>query len=256
MRLQILILILSSSLTAPALAQVNSLPSQPHLLVKGQAERVVQPDRFTVNLSLQRVDLSPEQARTLAQVDAEKVLRAFKANGALPDTIEASTLSIQPQYTYDQNRQIFKGTQVTRALSATFADLAKVRAFLAATQTSENLMITGVSAEFSGEAALRAQLKHEAAEQSRDSSRGLAKAYGARIVGLYTISDVAPAFAYGVQAGTWPGESGRSFPPPPPAPMVDIAEPRPADMYRVAESLEAGNLKIVENVYAVFLIAE
>ena len=40
-------------------AQVNSLPSQPHLLVKGQAERVVVPDRFKVNLSLQRVDSSP-----------------------------------------------------------------------------------------------------------------------------------------------------------------------------------------------------
>ena len=256
MLLKTLMLILLSSVTVQAFAQVNSLPSQPHLLVKGQAEHVVAPDRFKVTLSLQRVDLSPEQARSLAQADAEKILRAYKDNDALKDTVEASTLSIQPQYSYEQNRQIFKGTQVARTLSATFGDLAKVRAFLAETTTSESVLVTGVSAEYSGEARLRAELKREAVEQSRESARGLAKAYGARIVGLYTISDVAPSFAYGVQAGSWPSEADRNLPPPPPAPMVEVAEPRALDMYRVAESLEAGTLKITENVYAVFLIAE
>ena len=256
MRLQMLILTLLSSFAVPALAQVNSLPSQPHLLVKGQAERVVAPDRFTVKLSLQRVDLAPEHARTLVQADAEKVLQAFKSNGAQSDLIEASTLSIQPQYAYEQNKQVFKGTQVARTLSATFADLSKLRAFLAVTQTSESLTVNEVVAEYSGEAALRAVLKREAAQQSRDSARALAQAYGARIIGLYTISDVAPAFAYGVEAGTWSTQRGSNLPPPPPAPMFDVAEPRPADVRRFAESLEAGNIRIVENVYAVFLIAE
>ena len=41
--------LLSSTLAtmAPsALAQANTIPSQPHLLVKGDARRVVMPDRF------------------------------------------------------------------------------------------------------------------------------------------------------------------------------------------------------------------
>ncbi|MET0718127.1 MAG: SIMPL domain-containing protein [Pseudoxanthomonas sp.] len=251
-----LLLVFLSSAMAQSYAQVNSLPSQPHLLVKGQAERSIAPDRFTVSLSLQRVDLSPERARTLAQADAEKILLAFKENKALKDTVEESTLSIQPQYSYEQNRQVFKGTQVSRTLSATFPDLAQVRTLLAAIHTSESLLVTGVSAEYSGEAKLRAELKREAAEQSRDSAEGLAKAYGARITGLYTISDVAPSFAYGVQAGSWPHQSDQPLPPAPQAPGIDIAEPRPSDLYRVAESLEAGALNISENVYAVFLIAQ
>jgi uncharacterized protein YggE len=237
-------------------AQVNSLPAQPHLLVKGQAERVVVPDRFKVSLALQRVDTSPEQARKLAQVDAGKILEAFKVHHALKGTVEASTLSIQPQYVYESNKQVFKGTQVSRTLSATFEDLADVRGLLATITTNESVLLTGISTEYADEAALRAQLKREAAAQSRDSAEGLAKAYGTRITGLYTISDVAPSFAYGVQAGTWPGNRNQHLPPPPPAPDVGIDMPRAADVYRAAESLEAGTITISENVYAVFLIEQ
>jgi uncharacterized protein YggE len=243
-----------SLMAASAQSQVNSLPAQPHLLVKGQAERTVVPDRFKLSLSLQRVDISPEQARKLTQQDAEKILSAFKDHHALQDSVEASALSIQPQYVYEENKQVFKGTHVARTLSATFARLSDVRALLATLKASENMLLTGISTQYSGEAELRSQLKREAAEQSRASAQGLAKAYGANITGLYTISDVAPSFAYGVQAGTWP--NSKQPLPPAPVPSVGsyVGEPRPSDMYTPAESLEAGTLTISENVYAVFLI--
>lgn len=239
-------------------AQVNSLPSQPHLLVKGQAERSVEPDRFKVDMRLQRVDLSPGQARKLAQADAASILKAFGDHHALPETVEASTLSIEPHYEYEQNKQVFKGTQVSRNLTATFNNISDVREFLAEITTSTHVMLTGISAQYSGEPRLRAQLKREAAEQSRESAQGLASAYGTRIKSLYTISDVAPSFAYGVQAGSWPRELTK-LPPPPQAPAPEmIAEARPTDAYRYgeAESLEAGAITISENVYAIFLIAQ
>ncbi|KAF1715966.1 hypothetical protein CSC74_12405 [Pseudoxanthomonas yeongjuensis] len=256
MNLKTTMVLLLSLIAVEASAQVNSLPSQPHLLVKGQAERVVTPDRFIVAIALQRVDLLPEQARTLAQADAAWILKAFTDHHALRDTIEASTLSIQPKYAYEQNKQVFKGTQVGRNLSAAFANLADTRQFLAEIKTSENLMLTGISTRYSAESELRMQLKREAAEQSRQSAQGLAKAYGARITGLYTISDVAPSFAYGVEAGTWPRGAGTYLPPAPPAPMMDIGAARPADVYGYVESLEAGTVNISENVYAIFLIEQ
>ncbi|MEO6103338.1 MAG: SIMPL domain-containing protein [Pseudoxanthomonas sp.] len=255
MKLNLMLVLALFSGVGSVNAQENSLPSQPHLLVKGQAERSVAPDRFTVTISLQRVDMSPEKARTLAQADAAQTLKAFKDHHALRDSIEAAALSIQPQYVYEQNRQVFKGTQVSRTLTATFSSLEDVRKLLAETRTSENVMLTGISTGYSGEPELRAQLKREAADQSRRSAQGLASAYGARITGLYTISDVAPSFAYGVQAGSWPRDA-TGLAPPPPAPVASMAEPRPSDVYQAAESLEAGTLDISENVYAIFLIAQ
>lgn len=244
---------------ATAQAQVNSIPSQPHLLVKGQAERTVKPDRFTVTVALERVDFSPEQARSLAQADAAQVLKVFKDHHALPDSIEASTLSIQPKNDWEQNKQVFKGTQVRRTLAATFGKLDDVRQFLGQVRTSESLQLSGIVAGYSDEAGLRAELKREAAEQSRASAIGLAKAYGARIAGLYTISDVAPSFAYGVQAGSWPDSESNygGLPPPPPAPQADAgARVTATGSVAAAESLEAGDIKISENVYAIFLIAQ
>ncbi|SEK41476.1 hypothetical protein SAMN05428989_0074 [Pseudoxanthomonas sp. GM95] len=235
-----------------ASAQVNSLPSQPHLLVKGEAHREVMPDRFGVLVTLQRVDPSPELARMQVQADAATVLSAFRGHHVLPDSIDAATLTIQPKTEYIDGREVFKGSEVTRRLAATFKTLADTRAFLAELRTSPSLQLSGITPSYSDEASLRKTLKADAARQSREAAEGLAKAYGVKLAGLYTISDVAPAFSYGIQAGTWPGThtSVPPAPPAPPAPLADISA-------RVdGEALEAGSLTLSENVYAVFLIAQ
>ncbi len=54
MKAKFLLLTTLLTVAVSAQAQVNPLPSQPHLLVKGQAEREVAPDRFTVTVTLNR----------------------------------------------------------------------------------------------------------------------------------------------------------------------------------------------------------
>ncbi|MEB1530361.1 SIMPL domain-containing protein [Xanthomonas campestris pv. campestris] len=241
------------ALPAVAAAQVNSLPSQPHLLVKGEAQREVVPDRFGVKITLSAVDVDPGAARKRVQANAASVLAAFKQQHALADSVQATTLSIEPDRRYEDNKQVFKGTRVQRTLSADFGALDDVRGLLGKLSTSEELQVSGIAPHYSREAALRADLKRQAAEQTRTSAQSLAKAYGVRLGGLYTISEVAPDFAYGIQAGSWPS----------PGTQV-TAEPRASDIVTVsgsraqspAESLEAGSLTLSENVYAVFLIAQ
>lgn len=243
------------ALAAPvaALAQVNSLPSSPHLLVKGQAQREVLPDRFLLSINLRAVDPEPDLARKRVQASAALILAALKRNHALPDSISASSLQIQPAYRYlPQGAQEFEGTEVKRGIGAAFRSLEDARQFLAGFKTSREVELSGIRTSYSKEDEVRAQLKREAAEQTRASASELAKAYGVRIQGLYTISDVAPSFSYGIQAGTWPGAhrvgTGMLAPPAPPAPVADASA--------IVESLEAGSLTLSENIYAVFLIAQ
>ncbi|HYG07792.1 MAG TPA: SIMPL domain-containing protein [Stenotrophomonas sp.] len=237
-----------------AAAQVNSLPSQPHLLVRGKGEREVLPDRFRISVELEQKDASPETARSRVQADAATVLALFKAQHALPDTVEASSLSIAPSSRYVDGREVFEGTRVSRTLAATFGRLEQVRAVLGGLKTSEHVRVSGIQPSYSDEVRVRGELKRQAAEQTRVTARNLADAYGVRLGGLYTISEVAPNFAYGIQAGSW-GESRRGgFAPAPPAPAANVlekGEARPSD----AESLEAGSITLTEYVYAVFLIA-
>ncbi|WP_430980703.1 SIMPL domain-containing protein [Stenotrophomonas terrae] len=238
-----------------AWGQANSLPSQPHLLVKGQAQREVVPDQFGINVTLRSIDKDPAAARDRAQANAVQILAAFKAQHALRDSVQASALSIAPEYKYENNARVFSGTKVERSLSAQFTSLDEVRRLLGNLKTSEELQVSGITTSYKDEAAVRAELKRQAAQQTRDTAQKLADSYGVRLGGLYTISEVAPNFAYGVQAGTWPGSHGSGGLPGPPAPPTDIqANARAAD--GLAESLEAGSITLSENVYAIFLIAQ
>ncbi|WP_433852651.1 SIMPL domain-containing protein [Stenotrophomonas nitritireducens] len=232
-----------------AWGQASAIPSQPHLLVKGEAKREVMPDRFGINITLRSIDKDPGLARERAQANATKILAAFKAQHALPNSVQASALSITPEYRYEERTQVFSGTRVQRSLAARFKSLEDVRRLLAGLQTSEELQVSGLTTSYSNEAAVRAELKRQAAQQTRESARRLADAYGVQLGGLYTITEVAPNFSYGIEAGRWPG-----LPAPPPAPLIDVPEPRPNDV--VSEALEAGSLTLSENIYAIFLIAQ
>ena len=232
-----------------AWGQASAIPSQPHLLVKGEAECEVMPDRFGISITLRSIDKDPGLARERAQANATKILAAFKAQHALPDSVQASALSITPEYRYEDRTQVFSGTRVQRSLVARFKSLEDVRRLLAGLHTNEELQVSGLTTSYSNEAAVRAELKRQAAQQTRESARRLADAYGVQLGGLYTITEVAPNFSYGIEAGRWPG-----LPAPPPAPLIDVPEPRPNDV--VSEALEAGSLTLSENIYAIFLIAQ
>ncbi len=248
------------ALCAPlAMAQVNALPSLPHLLVKGEASRDVVPDRFTVSVTLSAIDMQPELARERVQTNLAGLLAALQQGGAIADSIDATTFSVAPEYDYEDETRVFKGTKATRQLRVTFPDAEATRAFLVQLQASENVVLAGIEPTFSDEAALRGELKAEAMRQTRDTAALLATSYGARLGSLYSVSDVAPSFAYGVQAGRW-GQSERGTP----TPLKQLQGPAPSPMDGIQvtgsritpESLAVGTVTIAEHLYAIFLLAD
>ncbi|WP_425533012.1 SIMPL domain-containing protein [Stenotrophomonas rhizophila] len=254
-------LLLSSTLAmvAPNVwAQANTIPSQPHLLVKGSATRTVMPDRFTVKVALESVDPRTDVARQRLQGNNQRVIELFKRSGAIAGTVRADNLSIAPSTHYRDGEQVFEGTRVSRQLEAAFPTVEALQVFLGGLEASKEVQVRTAAPSYAGEATLRAALKGEAAAQTRASAKGLARAYGATVTGLYSISDVAPSFAYGVQAGSWPDARGTS----------DYSDARPMDSVEVTgshsanapgvtgELLTAAPITYTENVYAIFLIQD
>ncbi len=246
---------LLATMAPSAWAQANTIPSQPHLLVKGEARRVVMPDRFGLQLNIEETDMDADAARRRVQDNVARVLALFKQYKAVEGSVRADNLRIGPATRYEQSRQVFMGTQVSRQLRASFASVKQMQDVLGALKANENVQVSCVAPTYSGEVALRRELKGEAAAKTRESAQGLAKAYGTKVRGLYSISDVAPNFAYGIQAGQWPqlGEDGEyldrisvtgSYAP--------ASAPAPAER----ESIEAGPITYTENVYAIFLISD
>lgn len=257
-------LLLSSTLAVaagPVWAQANTIPSEPHLLVKGNASRTVLPDRFLVKVALETVDMQTDIARRRVQVNSERVMQLFTRHGAIADTVRADNLSIAPSTRYRDDKDVFEGTAVSRDLEAAFPSAEALQAFLGELKASREVQVSTATPTYSGAARLRAELKAEAAAQTRASAKGLAAAYGARVAGLYSISDVAPSFAYGVQAGSWPTAPGTPI-------SDDYAEGSALDRVQVTgsriaaapaavgELLAAAPITYTENVYAIFLITD
>ena len=245
-------------LCAPfAAAQVNALPSLPHLLVKGEATRDVVPDRFTVSITLSALDMQPEVARERVQANLGALLNGLKSGGAIAGSIDASTFSVQPEHSYESQKRVYQGIRATRALRVTFPSAEATRAFLAQLPAGEDVQLGGIEPTFSGEAALRSELKAEAMRQTRDTAELLATSYGARLGSLYSVSDVAPSFAYGIQAGQWPSSRGGAYPPPAAASPAAAFDRIQVTGSRITpESLAVGTVKIAEHLYAIFLLAD
>lgn len=238
-----------------AVAQINTLPSAPHLLVKGHAEVRVVPDRFTIHLNVDVTDMSPNVARGKVEAHMEQLFKALDANGALKGQTHASSLSIQPQTDYEDGKSVFKGTDVSRSIDATFDSLDELRTFIAAVPADKEVQIGAVQTARSDMDAIRLRLRSAAIENSKQAAQKIASAYGMKIIGIYAVSEVAPDFAYGVQAGSWGNSNGVSVTgatgvpaPPPPAPQARSAKVLPP-------ALRAGTQTVQQDIYAIYLIA-
>ncbi|QWT20128.1 SIMPL domain-containing protein [Bacillus sp. NP157] len=217
--------------SGPCLAATD----QRHIDVTGHAERVVQPDRFTINITVKVSNAKPALARIGVEKHMATVITGFKAHHALPESINATALSITPHSHYKGNEEVVEGTEVTRTATATFARMDDLRDFIDSLDTAGNeLQIAGTSIDRSDAPEIEAQLREEAMRDSTRQAELVAKTYGVRLGELFTVSDQATP--------VYEGYSGMSAAKQRPAP------PPPID-------LQVGGMKIERTMYATYLLA-
>jgi uncharacterized protein YggE len=252
-------LLLLSSLAVDVSAQVNALPPTRHILVYGDAQARAIPDRFKISLNFEAVDLAPDVARQRVEANVQAVLSQLKAANVPDSEVVATSLQVGPRQRYDQHNQeqVFIGTGVARSLTARFDKQADLQKFLAGIKTSRELTISAVTTELSDEQKLRAALREKSIESSREKAQAIAKAYGVKLAGVYSVSDVAPQFQYGIKEGNWPSmyewrqTDGYA------APSLDLVAVTGDRGRRIqAESLQTGYVTFDDKIYAVFLLAD
>lgn len=240
-----------------AWAQANALPQAPHILVYGEAQARAIPDRFKIGIHVQVTDPNAHMARTKVEAHVQAILAKLDDASIPAEEIVATSLEINSQTHYDRQtqEQVFDGIEVSRDISARFSELAELEGFLAQLETSKEVQVSGVGTYLSTESALNKQLREKAIESTREKARAIASSYGVRLVGLYSVSDVAPEFDYGIQEGDWPimyewRQSGSATH----LDRIQVTGSRvnQSDM----ESLRTGYVTFEDKIYAVFLISE
>lgn len=260
MKMRLVLAVVLMAFAGAANAQMNALPQARHILVYGQAQARAIPDRFRIEVSFDVVDQKADVARTKVEVMMQDTLAKLRKAGVPDGEIIATSLQIEPrnEYNSELRKQEFKGMGVQRSVTATFDDQANLKKFLSQLETSEQLKVSGVTTSLSTEDALKRELRAKTIESTKRKAEVIAKSYGARIMGLYSVSDTAPKFEYGIQKGDWPatyewrgdgnvrsldsvavyGGSASAAAAPPP------------------ESFQAGYVTFNDTIYAVFLIGD
>lgn len=230
----------------PAFGQVNSIPAARHLVVKGHAEREVLPDRFTIHMTVEAVDMRPEAARNRVQAHVAEILQSMKNSHVLEDQVTATAITIKPKTNYNKDdEEVFKGTEVSRDIEATFQNPDDLRSFLSGLQTSPEVQIEGMDTSYSKHEEIESELREQAIASTRQKAEELAKEYGAKISGLYAVSEVAPSFGYGVDAFARNASGGGT---------LDRIEVTGSLIH--PEELEVGTITLKSDIYAVFLLAD
>ena len=157
MKIKMSLLLLSVLFSTQLLAQ--ALPSAPYVVVQGHAERTLAPDRFDINITVQKTSLNVGEASAAVETKTGAMVQSLKNLGLKPASITATNISINPEYRYDQTTQknVFIGNQVNRSLTAKFDNKKTLQKFLAQVPAGDEIRIGGISTSISTQDAVKAK---------------------------------------------------------------------------------------------------
>lgn len=237
MKAKLISVLLGAFISAQLFAQ--TLPSTPYVVVQGHAERKLAPDRFEINITIQKTSLNVGEASAMVETKTGAMVKSLKALGLKPAHITATNISINPEYRYDQTTQqnVFIGNQVNRNLTAKFEDKQSLQKFLAQVPAGEEVRIGGIAPSLSTQAAVEAELLDVAAVDAKKQALDLLDKFGLKIIGIHTISQNIPSI--GIESGAMYKRT-----------MSDMASAPP-----LGESMEAGVITVNKDVFVVYLIS-
>ena len=125
-----------SLLTGLILGLLVSLPSlgATQLDVTGTGMVSIAPDEATITAQVSLVQRDAGKAQSLASNEVDAMLSAIKSFSLKPESLNASELSLLPEYRWDRatDQQQFMGFRVTRTISFTIAEIDQLGAALSA----------------------------------------------------------------------------------------------------------------------------
>ncbi len=194
MRSILLILIVSVFAVS---AMAADLVPQRMVTVNGAAERKIVPDEAHVNVNVSGLDGKLDAAKVQHDKKLKEVIKIAKDNGVDEKQIKTQHSSIQPQYTYENNKRIFKGYQVQTALDITVKDTGKLgelvdklsSAKLETGNANEWQSMLNVNYSLSNPDKVRDELLADAIKNARAKAENMASAAGASVGNVIAINE-------------------------------------------------------------------
>ena len=180
-------LVLGLLISAPSLGATQ-------LDVTGKGRVSVAPDEATITARVSLVDRDAGNAQARASKEVDAMLSAIKSFTLKPDSLNASELSLLPEYRWDRatDQQQFIGFRVTRTVSFTMAEIDRLGAALSALANAGATLISSPVMGSSQAHDARDEALVKAVEDARKKLTLLARAADMSLSSITQISEVAP----------------------------------------------------------------
>ena len=218
----ILTVIALAALVSPfaALAQqAPPLQAPRTITVTGEAEMTMSPDRAMVTIGVETWGKNIMSIKTDNGKRVKAILDAVKGLGIPAKDIMTRDLSIQPEYTWKDDRREFIRYRMRNVVVITVNDLAKVEDVVNAGVNESSNVLEGVTFSTKDAGRIQDSLQIQAARNARAKAVALADAVGAKVGDAITITEsqtyeprpvyAMRAMAMADQAPSTPVESGQ-----------------------------------------------
>ncbi|MGH8335455.1 MAG: SIMPL domain-containing protein, partial [Gammaproteobacteria bacterium] len=148
----------------PLAALANALPSVPYVQVSGHGTLTVVPDMAHVGLTVEKTDKNLTVARADVERRATQVIESAKKLGVPERDINAATISVWPEYQWQNNTQVFVGQHVSRRIEITLHDMTRYADLVSALVKAGVTNIGSTTLDRSDMPALRHQALAKAVE--------------------------------------------------------------------------------------------
>lgn len=185
-----------SLLTGLILGLLVSLPSlgATQLDVTGTGMVSIAPDEATITAQVSLVERDAGKAQSLASNEVDAMLLAIKSFSLKPDSLNASELSLLPEYRWDRatDQQQFMGFRVTRTISFTIAEIDQLGAALSALANAGATLISSPVMGSSNAQDAKDEALTKAVGDAQKKLTLLANAANMSLSSITQISEVAP----------------------------------------------------------------
>lgn len=225
--------ILIICLLSTSLAHADFLPNAPHIAVNGKHEIKVIPDILNISLEIIEISTNVPKARNIVETRSTKLIKSASSIGVSKEDINSAALSLSPRYNWQNNQQIYAGTEVSRRVIITLRDLSKYDDLIKAILDANVARINNSSLSYSKINEAKAEALKKAVADAKVKAEMLIADLPQEIGSVYSIN------AY-----------------------TDTPAPFPRENYRAAAVLEAdagaafepGTIKLSESVRVVFYL--
>jgi len=211
-------LILALAVSLPSRAQ-NAQDDKRTLTVNGKGEMSAAPDVAYLNLAVETIAKSAQQAVKENAEKTNSVIEAIKAKLGENDKVSTAGYNLSPIYEYNNqtNNSEFKGYKASNQIVVEVYNLKQIGAIIDATAEAGLNNIQGLRFETTKSAELRKKALAEAVKDAKTTADVLAQAAGVKITRILQLS---PSYDYPVPVyRDYAMSAKEGAAPPPPTPI-------------------------------------